>query len=131
MHILAHNYRIAMFAANADVVDLDTSIDCVIEEAHTSTDSSLDLSKYPEHDSGLIDDQADSVIDTQTNNEGHYCSQGTASLNGPSLRLAFKDSDTFKQFHSMVSACNRDTLFARKKAIEVSIDGLNDSIFNS
>lgn len=49
-----------MFAANADVVDLDTSIDCVIEEAHIS----LDLSKYPEHDPGLIDDQADSVIDT-------------------------------------------------------------------
>lgn len=139
------------------VVELDTSLDCVIEEAHISTieilDSSLDISKCPEHDPRhididddvVMDSQVDSAIGTQSQTSaGHNHSQGPLSPNGPVLRVAFKDADTFNELHSVVSACIRDTLFARKKAIEVSVihseytvyfneldggDGFNDSIF--
>lgn len=66
------------------------------------------------------------------------------SNTAPLLRLVFKDSKTFAELRSVISTCIRDTLFARKQPIEVSVkddefsvyfneldtgDGQNDSIF--
>lgn len=130
---------------DADCVDANITDDFVIiEKPIAAEEIPADKIDAKEEDSAVILSQENN---TQNGTEATIETMETTTAETVSsglLRLVFKDKDTFDELQSAISVCIRDTLFARKKPIEVSIqpdeftvcfnaldhgDGLDDSIF--